>query len=181
MKPLISIIVPVYNVSDYIEQCLESLINQTMREIEIIIVDDCGTDDSIIKAEKFAKKDKRIRIVYNKTNQGLGQTRNIGLKYVRSDYVAFLDSDDWIEKDFYKKLYEACKRENADIAVSDVVYYHSEDKQVQGWVGEWNFKSGKKSITDSYDKQFNIYACAIWNKLYKTELFTKYKLLFPIL
>ena len=78
MKPLVSIIVPVYNVSNYIEQCLNSLTNQTMKEIEIIVVDDCGTDDSIDKAEKLAKKDKRIKIVNNKKNQGLAKSRIIG-------------------------------------------------------------------------------------------------------
>ena len=79
MKPLITVIVPVYNVSKYIEQCLNSLINQTMKELAIVVVDDCGTDDSIGKAQKIASKDKRIQIVHNKTNQGLAESRNIGL------------------------------------------------------------------------------------------------------
>ena len=179
MKPLVSIIVPVYNVSNYIEQCLNSLTNQTMKEIEIIVVDDCGTDDSIDKAEKLAKKDKRIKIVNNKKNQGLAESRNIGLKYVKTEYVAFLDSDDWVAEDFIEKLYNACIKENADIAVSDVIYYYNQNKQIGGWVSTWNFKSGKKIVSEPKDKQYNIYACACWNKLYSMELFTKYNLKFP--
>ena len=179
MKPLVSIIVPVYNVSNYIEQCLNSLTNQTMKELKIIVVDDCGSDDSIKKAEQLAKKDKRIQIIYNKTNQGLGESRNIGLKYVQTKYVAFLDSDDWVAEDFIEKLYNACMKENADIAVSDVIYYYNQNKQTRGWVSTWNFKSGKEIVSEPKDKQYNIYACACWNKLYKMELFTKYNLKFP--
>ena len=179
MKPLVSIIVPVYNVSKYIEQCLNSLTNQTMKEIEIIVVDDCGTDDSIIKAQKIADKDNRIKIIHNKANQGLGESRNIGLKYVKTEYVAFLDSDDWVAEDFIEKLYNACIKENADIAVSDVIYYYNQNKQTREWVSIWNFKSGKEIIFEPKDKQYNIYACACWNKLYNMELFTKYNLKFP--
>ena len=179
MKSLVSVIVPVYNVSKYIEQCLKSLINQTMKEIKIIVVDDCGKDDSIEKAEKLAKKDRRIQIIHNKNNQGLAQSRNIGLKYVKTEYVAFLDSDDWVAEDFIEKLYNACISENADIAVSDVIYYYNQNKQTREWVSTWNFKSGKKIVSEPKDKQYNIYACACWNKLYKTELFTKYNLKFP--
>lgn len=177
--PLASVIVPVYNVSKYIEQCLQSLLLQTMKEIEIIVVDDCGTDDSIKKAEKLAKKDKRIKIIHNKNNQGLAESRNIGLKHVKSKYVAFLDSDDWVDDDFIEKLYNACEKEKADIAVSDVIYYYNQTKQMRGWVSTWNFKSGKKVVLDPINKQYNIYACACWNKLYNTELFTKFSLEFP--
>ena len=179
MKPLVSVIVPVYNVSNYIEQCLNSLTNQTMKEIEIIVVDDCGTDDSIAKAEKLAQRDKRIQIIYNKTNQGLGESRNIGLKHVKTDYVTFLDSDDWLAEDFCEKLYLACQKENADIAVSDFIYWYSEEKQNHQWVSNYNFMSGKNIIIDPKDKQYNIYACSVCGKLYKTELFIKYNLNFP--
>ena len=179
MKPLVSIIVPVYNVSNYIEQCLNSLTNQTLKEIEIIVVDDCGTDDSIDKAEKLAKKDKRIKIVHNKTNQGLAESRNIGLKYVKTDYVSFLDSDDWVDDDFIEKLYKACQKENADIAVSDFIYYYNQNKQTREWVSTWNFKSGKKIVSEPKDKQYNIYACSVCGKIYRTRLFLENDIKFP--
>lgn len=179
MKPLVSIIVPVYNVSNYIEECLNSLTNQTLKKIEIIVVDDCGTDDSIIKAQKIADKDNRIKIIHNKENQGLGESRNIGLKYVKADYVSFLDSDDWVAKDFCEKLYHACHKENADIAVSDFIYWYSEEKQTRQWVSNYNFMSGKTVVIEPKDKQYNIYACSVCGKLFNIKLFHKYDIKFP--
>ncbi len=176
----ISVIVPVYNVSMYIEQCLTSLMKQTFSDIEIIVVDDCGQDDSMDKVEKLAQKDKRIKIVRNKTNKGLAEARNIGLKYVKSEFVGFLDSDDWVCENFFEKLYKDINRYKADIAVSDVLYYRKEEYSLRrGWVSTWNFKSGKKIVKSAKDKQFNIYACACWNKLYKTSLFKDYDIKFP--
>lgn len=176
----ISVIVPVYNVSEYIEQCIFSLTNQTLKDIEIIVVDDCGTDDSIKKVEKIAMNDKRIKIIYNAKNQGLAEARNIGLQYVSSEYVCFLDSDDWVATDFYEKLYDDIIKYKADIAVSDVLYYRKEEHSLtREWVSIWNFKSGKKIVSTSKDKQFNIYACACWNKLYKISLFKDYGLKYP--
>ncbi len=178
--PRVSIIVPVYNVSSYIERCINSLTQQTLKDIEIIIVDDCGTDDSIAKVQKIADKDERIIIVHNQENQGLAEARNIGLKYVKSEYVSFLDSDDWVATDFYEKLYNDIMKYKADIAIGDVLYYRKEQYSLtREWVSIWNFKSKKKVITSPKDKQFNIYACACWNKLYKTSLFTDYDLKYP--
>lgn len=176
----ISIIVPVYNVSEYINQCIESLINQTFKDIEIIVIDDCGQDNSIIKVKKLAKTDKRIKIIYNKTNQGLAEARNIGLKHVTSEYVGFLDSDDWVAPNFYEKLYKDIKQYNADIAIGNVLYYRKEQYSLSNeFVGQWNFRKSKKIITSPKEKQFNIYACACWNKLYKTSLFKDYNLKYP--
>ena len=178
--PKITIIVPVYNVSGYIEQCINSLTQQTLSDIEIIVVDDCGTDDSMTKVQKMANNDKRITIVHNKENQGLAESRNIGLKYVNSEYVGFLDSDDWVATDFYEKLYNNIIKYKADIAVGDVLYYREHQRTLtREWCSIWNFKSKKKVITSPKDKQFNIYACACWNKLYKTSLFKDYALKYP--
>ena len=176
----ISVIVPVYNVSEYVEQCISSLTKQTLEDIEIIVVDDCGSDDSIKKVEKMASKDKRIKIIYNAQNQGLAESRNIGLTHVTSEFVGFLDSDDWVAIDFYEKLYNNIIKYQADIAVGDVLYYRKEEHSLtREWVSTWNFKSGKKIITAPKDKQFNIYACACWNKLYRTKLFKDYDLKYP--
>lgn len=176
----VSIIVPVYNVSEYVEQCISSLTKQTLEDIEIIVVDDCSSDDSIKKVEKMASKDKRIKIIYNAQNQGLAESRNIGLTHVTSEFVGFLDSDDWVAIDFYEKLYNNIIKYQADIAVGDVLYYRKEEHSLtREWVSTWNFKSGKKIIKAPKDKQFNIYACACWNKLYRTKLFKDYDLKYP--
>ena len=177
--PLVSIIVPVYNVNKYINDCLHSLCKQSLKNIEIIVVDDCGNDDSMDKVRDFAAKDERIKVIYNEKNLGLAESRNIGLKYVRGKYVAFCDSDDWVSLDFYEKLYNAIERENADIAVGNVIYFYDEHKQTEGWVGCNNFKLGKDVIVEQKDKQYNIYACACWNKLYRMDLFRMYGIKFP--
>lgn len=179
MQPIITVIVPTYNVENYIEACLVSLMHQTFKPIEILVIDDCSTDRSLSVVEKLSKQDKRIKIIRNKTNQGIAETRNIALSHVKTPYVSFLDSDDWVDDDFYEKLYTNLQKENADIAISDVLYYYNENKQNHEWVSRWNQKSGKTVITKAQDKQYNIYACACWGKLYKTDLFKRLNIKLP--
>ena len=102
----ISIVVPVYNVKEsYLTKCLESIIHQTMKEIEIILVDDGSSNDSLKICNKFAEKDKRIIIIQQK-NQGVSVARNNGIKISNSEYIMFVDSDDWLEKDACERLYK---------------------------------------------------------------------------
>ena len=96
-NPKISIIVPVYNTANYLEECLDSLINQSLEEIEIICIDDKSEDDSPKILEKYASSDKRIKLLYNKENTGQALARNIALKSVKGEYVSFMDSDDKID------------------------------------------------------------------------------------
>ncbi|ANV97778.1 hypothetical protein BBW65_02705 [Helicobacter enhydrae] len=105
MNPFFSIIIPVYNVQEYIARCLNSCINQTFKEIEIIIIDDCGSDDSMEIAREFAKQDKRIRILTNAENLGLFHTRIVGEREARGEYIMPLDSDDYIDLDACERIY----------------------------------------------------------------------------
>ena len=114
MKPWISIIVPIYNVENYLERCLNSLIEQTFKSLEIILVDDGSTDSSGKICEYYKKKHKNIKVIH-KINGGLASARNEGLKYVQGEYVAFVDSDDWIEKKTYQILFERSKKNSPDI------------------------------------------------------------------
>lgn len=100
----ISIIVPVYNTEKFLEKCLNSLINQTLKDIEIICINDGSTDKSLQILEKFANKDKRIQII-NQTNSGLSVARNIGIKKAKGEYIGFVDSDDWVDLNFFEQLY----------------------------------------------------------------------------
>lgn len=180
MSAKITIIVPVHNVTNYIEQCIQSLINQTMKEIEVVVVDDCSTDDSIKKVKSIARRDSRIHIISNSINLGPGESRNIGLSLVSTPYVAFLDSDDFVAPDFYEKLYQAAINSGADIAIGNTRYYYEETNTCEdGWCGQYNFWTDSKIVETPEDKQYNIYACACWDKIYRTELFTKYKIAFP--
>lgn len=115
MTPKLSIIIPVYNVDKYLAECLDSVITQTLKEIEIICVDDCSPDNSLIILNHYAKIDSRIKIVQHEKNQGLGAARNTGVKAATGEYIWFIDSDDLITKEACQLLYETAKENDVDI------------------------------------------------------------------
>lgn len=119
-SPLISVIIPVYNVEKYLRQCLESVIGQTYINLEIILVDDGSTDGSSKICDDFAAIDDRI-VVIHQYNAGLSSARNAGLDIMKGDYVSFVDSDDWIEKDMFAILLSSLEDEKADIAISRII------------------------------------------------------------
>ena len=117
MDPAVSIVVPVYRVENYLEQCLDSLLAQTLGSIEVIVVDDGSPDGSGAIADRYAQKDGRVRVIHQR-NAGLGPARNAGIAAARGTYVGFVDSDDWVEPEMFGRLYEAAQTVGADIAVS---------------------------------------------------------------
>lgn len=117
--PKISIILPIYNVEKYLDECLKSVTHQTLKDIEIICVIDASPDHSIDVCEKWQTKDKRIVIVDEKVNKGLGLTRNVGLKYVHGEYVAFVDSDDYIDVEMYERMYDYAQENSLDTCFCD--------------------------------------------------------------
>lgn len=112
---LISVIVPIYNAEQYLEKCIDSIINQTYTNFEIILVNDGSTDNSGSICDEYAKKDSRIRVIH-KENGGLSSARNVGLDNANGEYVSFVDSDDWIEQDMLETLYNSCEENNAEIS-----------------------------------------------------------------
>jgi len=116
----VSIIVPVYNVEPYLRRCLNSLVNQTLKDIEIICINDCSPDNSIVILEEYARKDERLKIINFKKNQGVSAARNIGLKQARGEYVGFCDSDDYVDLNFFRKLYENNNNGKLDIIIGGV-------------------------------------------------------------
>ncbi len=116
MKKKVSVIVPVYNVEDYLEKCLDSIMNQTLKDIEIIIVNDGSPDNSQVIIDEYKKKDKRIVSIV-KENGGVGSARNLGLKKASGEYIAYIDSDDWIELDMLEKMYDRAKKTDSDIII----------------------------------------------------------------
>ena len=113
--PKVSIIIPTYNAVDYFEECLNSLNNQTLKEIEIIIVLDCPTDGTDLIAEKYREKDTRIKVVRNQVNLHAGYCRNVGMQYAIGEYIGFCDADDWVKPNMYELLYNKAMEENAEI------------------------------------------------------------------
>ena len=115
-----SIITPVFNTESYLEQCLESILNQTYKNFEIICINDASTDNSLSILKDYAKNDSRIRII-NKENGGISAARNSGINAAMGDFLSFIDSDDWIDLDFFEKLYLAAKKYSADIAAAGII------------------------------------------------------------
>ena len=116
-NPLVSIIVPVYNTAQYLKRCINSIINQTYKNLEIICVNDGSTDGSELILDEFAAKDSRIRIIH-KQNNGESSARNFGLKIMTGQYIGFVDCDDWIEADMYERLVSVAVEKDVDIVAS---------------------------------------------------------------
>ena len=162
----VSIIVPVYNVEKYLERCLDSLINQTFKDIEIICIDDGSIDNSGKILDEYAAKDSRIKVIHQ-NNAGLSVTRNNGMKIASGRYISFVDSDDWVDKDFIEKLYDAIIRNDADIAAASIIRKreHNEKFRVHYTVENCFETLAEKIAACSLPK-----CCYVWNKLYKKEI-----------
>lgn len=162
----VSIIVPVYNVEKYIKRCLDSLVNQTLEDIEIIVVNDGSPDNSQLIINKYKKQYPNKIKSYIKSNSGLSDTRNYGLKKAKAEYIAFLDSDDWVETNIYEKMYKKAIEGNFDMVVCDLKY---------AGIGAEKYVSSKfkKDLCDKQEikeSMIDIYP-AVWNKLYDRKLF----------
>lgn len=165
---LISVIVPIYNVEKYLQECLDSIINQTYKNLEIILVDDGSTDNSGIICNEYAKKDNRIKVIHKK-NGGLSSARNAGMDECSvGGYITFVDSDDWLELDTYELAYKTIVDFNADI----VAYNFFVDFKNTSLFDE-NFQQYCICDNEIVDKIYtnNYYSTVIWNKLYKKDLF----------
>jgi raffinose-raffinose alpha-galactotransferase len=121
MKPLVSVIIPVFNVEQYIERCVESVINQEYKNIEIILVDDGSTDQSGMLCDELATKDERIHVIHKK-NGGLSSARNSGLEHASGEWVTFIDSDDWVTEDYVSGMYNTAEMSKADVVIGGVAY-----------------------------------------------------------
>lgn len=159
----VSIIVPVYNVEKFLPQCMDSLINQSLHEIEIICVNDGSTDKSLNILNRYAKQDKRIKIL-SQQNMGLSGARNTGLSFATGEYICFVDSDDWIDIDYCEKLYKKAKKENADI-VRGIIYNEYPDRTENH---EFN-KTIKEFSNKKIPLGINDHCVVAWDGIYKRQ------------
>ena len=159
----VSVIVPVYNTEKYLEKCLDSLVNQTLKDIEIIVINDGSPDNSQKIIDKYKKEYKNIK-AYKKENGGISDTRNYGIEKATGDYIAFIDSDDYVSLDMYEKMYNKAVSGNFDIVVCDLnyVYENSDEiKRVSSKI-EHDTTDIKKVMINNYP--------AVWNKIFKRKL-----------
>ena len=176
----ISIIIPVYNTSKYLEKCITSISNQSLREIEIICVNDGSTDDSLEILEKIAQEDERI-IVIDKRNEGPSKARNEALKIAKGKYCLNIDSDDWIEQGYLKDIYDRAEKDNLDITICDAIFDFVKDKKRNYTLKDLNIEDGDIISSDEYVTLFlknNFYGYT-WNKLIKREIYILNNILYP--
>ncbi len=172
-NPKVSVILPVYNVGKYLRQSLDSLINQTLSDIEIICIDDGSTDDCYDILEEYKQKDFRIKVVH-KSNKGTGAARNDGLRLAKGECIGFVDPDDWVKPDMFEKLYNEIKEKNLDIAMCMPDGY--DEKNAINAPFPYFIDDNFKNVIDN--KVFNWkdlspfqYPMCVWNKLYTKKLF----------
>ena len=176
--PKVSVIIPVYNSEKYLKRCLESVLNQTLKEIEIIVINDGSKDSSLSIIKNYLKKDERI-ILIDKCNEGVSRARNEGIKISKGIYCLNVDSDDWIEENYCQSLYDKAERENLDIVISDFFDDWDNGKMkynIQLSVDENDPIKSEQYLQKIFDGETNVY---MWNKLIRRELYKKYCIKYP--
>lgn len=163
MDVKVSVIIPAYNTEEYMGECLESILKQTLKEIEIIVVDDGSTDGTLPIIQTFSEKHPDKIKVFHKENGGQASARNLALSYAKGEYLGFVDSDDWVDEDMYEKLYLKAKEENADIVICDMIE-HFPNQQI--------YHNGSK-----FDDKFAVTPSAC-NKIFRSSFAGEIK--FPV-
>ncbi|MEI0748343.1 glycosyltransferase family 2 protein [Brachyspira pulli] len=181
----VSVVLPIYNVEKYLPKCLDSVINQTLKDIEIICVNDCSTDNCENIIKEYIKKDSRIKLINNEKNSGVGLSRNIGVNSSNAEYIAFIDSDDYIENNYLEELYNSAVKYDADIVFTNNLnivrgniikpYYHNrihiwKKKLKNTWqegISNFNVNTPEKENTPEYP------LAIVWNKLIKKSFLQK--------
>lgn len=147
MENIISVIVPVYNTAQYLRKCLNSIIDQTYKKLEIIVINDGSTDNSAEILEEYASKDARIKVVHQE-NGGLSKTRNVGLSLATGDYVSFVDSDDWIETNMYELMIATVLSEKANVVINPFAFHFGDECQAFVNTNEKKVMSGKEAVVE---------------------------------
>lgn len=177
MTNTVSVVIPVYNVEKYLEQCLNSITNQTYKDIEIICINDGSTDNSKKILEEFAAKDNRIKII-TQENRGISSARNAGIKSAKGKYITFLDSDDYVNLDYIAKMVFAMENNHADFVISSAIAFaetDDDDERLQK-IQEWLKLSVREEGLHNVDKKLPV---TCWAQLFKTDILKKYNILFP--
>jgi glycosyltransferase involved in cell wall biosynthesis len=183
---VISIIVPIYNVEKYLRDCMDSLINQSYKNLEIILVDDGSNDSCGELCEEYALNDSRIKVVH-KINAGLGRARNTGLSYATGEYIYFLDSDDWLELRFFERMLRVIEDYGADMVICGFNRVTDKKVEVHNTVSETSVFSNDKIIEDIFlpmigrkstqREDYTINMC-VWTNLYKKSIIDENKIEF---
>ena len=169
-KSLVSVIVPIYKVEDYLDECVKSIVGQTYKNIEIILVDDGSPDHCPQKCDEWAKNDLRIRVVH-KQNGGLSSARNAGLDVAKGEYIAFVDSDDFITPDYVEVMYNRICNDKSVGIVSGMIYRYT-NGQTTPFKKLWDLKDERITSSDKFriSSINQTVSYTVWNKIYRAEL-----------
>ncbi|MDL2235502.1 glycosyltransferase family 2 protein [Christensenellaceae bacterium OttesenSCG-928-L17] len=167
-KPQITVVVPCYNVEKYLRRCLDSLLAQTLRGIEVIMVEDCSNDGTKKIVEEYEKAHKNFKAIYNVENGGLGHARNIGITATKTKYISFLDSDDWLPENFYQVMLDCILKGKADLSISDV-FLRYDDRRLDKRFLPYDRKPDRFGLINTGTSATSS------NKLFRTELFNNLK------
>ena len=171
--PAVSIIIPVYNVAKWLDECLESVVGQTFSDFEVILINDGSTDESGEKCRKWCEKDARIRLI-DKDNEGPSKARNLGIQEASGVYLAFLDADDWIDRRYLELMYGRAVRTDADMVECDVYRVNDETK-----IQTYRVCSGCMGMDYTLEEHMKYGYTAIWKCLFRRTLFTENGIWFP--
>ncbi|MCM1324581.1 MAG: glycosyltransferase [Acetobacter sp.] len=160
----VSVVLPIYNVAKYLPKCLDSLLNQSLEDIEIICVNDCSPDNSLEILQQYAKKDSRIKII-DQANTGPGTARNNGIRAASGEYVGFVDPDDWVDKEMFAKMYQTAVENNADIVECGVMTHNEKTGKTKSKQGFASVISSKAFNAQEYPEYVFDGITSGWNKL----------------
>jgi len=168
MNKLISVIIPVYNVEKYIEQCIKSVINQTYKNMEIILINDGSKDKSGEICNEYSQKDERIKVIHTE-NFGVSNARNIGLDEAKGEYITFIDADDYVDEKYIEQLYVQCKNTNSDISIIGTIDFKDEDNKIKNKTHYYTkILNKEQAIKEMLNEKY--YVGVVWAKMYKKEL-----------
>lgn len=177
-EKLISVIIPVYNVEKYLRQCLDSVVNQTLKDIEILIINDGSTDNSQYIIKEYADKYSNIKVI-NKQNEGLYKARNTGLENATGKYIGFVDSDDYIKHDMYEKLYSKAEETNADIVSCNYCIFYEKKNKLKNIDFSKSIKLLKHSNNKLTGAEEILFDTPVsWNKIFKKHFLIKNNIAF---
>ena len=179
MKNLVSVIMPLYNVEKYIAQCLDSVVNQTYKNLEILCINDCTPDNSAEIVKQYASKDNRIKIIEHQCNKGASEARNTGIAAASGEYIYFIDSDDWIDLDYIEKMVNIAQNTDADIVVNKNILTEFSDKKSQFYKHPLEQDIETNSYINGHEQIHKIF-WVNWNKLYKTSFMKNNNFKFPV-
>lgn len=179
----VSIIIPVYNVEKYIKECLDSVLHQTLKEIEVICINDCSPDNCLEILNEYAQKDERVRVIDLKENQGMGNARNLAIQEAKGKYIMFLDSDDFLEPQAVEEAYKKISENDNDFVIFDMYYYYEEtsEKNIYNKFSNALKEARNQNFIKIDDCDFNFFFAAYpINKIYKLSFLRKNEIYFPL-